>query len=592
MAILGSIALSVALAFGLDTNPWVFNGIYLIRLMVAAQLFWVRMSTRDRLFTVGLTRRNLVFISTVGVVFITSMNHFPAIGRGVPAIGNILGAIFLFFLSQAITQQRLLNLAALGSRLLVLLGVALILTGFYSLLVAWIQDSPGLFFLNSFIVSFVLLMLLDPLRSLVRYATDRLLTQPHRRVEQLLREAQIRLTGITDYGGIFQTILLTLEQTLQPDWAALFILRGDGTKYRRVRMIGREAEGAPLREILADHPLLKLAENLRKRGDVPVLLDQLLESEMDRSASRTQKEILKNYLQGLKALGSNLLIPIFDSGKILGFVTAYAPQPPEPWGNNWGLLTVLYPFFENAGQSMRNLEVYARQREKERLAALGEMSAGLAHEIRNPLGAIKGAAQYLNNSGSDRPETPFFQVIIEEVDRLNRVVTQFLDYSKPATSDLSKVDLVRLTERAIELLRPSIPSTIQLHLSKPRNGVAVEVMGVGEQLHQVILNLIQNSFRALESKSIGTRSVRIAIELEGTVDHPEAHLSVEDDGPGIKRENLDKLFIPFFTTSPKGTGLGLSICQKIIVDHRGRIEVASEEGRFARFTVILPLAGH
>ena len=118
----------------------------------------------------------------------------------------------------------------------------------------------------------------------------------------------------------------------------------------------------------------------------------------------------------------------------MGFVGFWVPGPPEPWGNNWAILSVVYPYYEQVAATLRSMEIFVRQREKERLAALGEMAAGLAHEIRNPLGAIKGAAQFLDPS-TDRPESKFLKVIIEEVDRLNRVVTQFLDYSKPPYDD-------------------------------------------------------------------------------------------------------------------------------------------------------------
>src|SRR5206468_3326928 len=170
-------------------------------------------------------------------------------------------------------------------------------------------------------------------------------------------------------------------------------------------------------------------------------------------------------LQGLQALGCNLLFPLFDGKSILGFVTVYAPIPPEPWGSNWGLLSVIYPYYEQVALTLRNMEVFVRQREKERLAALGEMAAGLAHEIRNPLGAIKGAAQFLapdapagaplsGEPAADKSDRRFLNIIIEEVDRLNRVVTQFLDYSKPPVFEMRDVDLSQLVAKTLDSLRP------------------------------------------------------------------------------------------------------------------------------------------
>jgi two-component system sensor histidine kinase HydH len=604
-SILMAVFLSVAILFNFETHPVVLQLIYFSPGLIAfqtLQLMWIDRRLKKgfkrlpKMPTVGLGRRTLIYIGALLVLMTSVMDHVPWMGQALPSVGNLALAVYLFFLSQAITQQRLLNINALISRFLVLLAVALTLTGVYSLLVAWIENSPGLFFLNSFIASFLILTLLDPIRTLVGYFTQRLLTQKHQRLLQTLREAQRKLTGVVDLGALSQAVLATAEQTLQPEWAALFILRSDGTKFRRVRLVGREPEPeteamglAPaaspqvFREILANHPILLHAEDLARKGKFPIVLDQILENDIDRSASRVLREHYSGLIQGLKALNSNLLIPLIDSGKMLGFITLWVPSPPEPWGNNWGLLPIIYPYFQQAAQTMQSLEVYARQREKERLAALGEMAAGLAHEIRNPLGAIKGAAQFLDPS-ADRPESKFLKVIVEEVDRLNRVVTQFLDYSKPPTVDFALVDVSQLASKTIEMLRPEISVGIELEYQASRSPATV--MASAGQLSQILINLIQNSHHALSGKPRGM--IRVSVNVEGESANREVTLVVEDTGHGIKKEHLEKLFIPFFTTSPGGTGLGLSISQKIVEAHRGRIEVASEEARFTRFTVVLP----
>lgn len=598
-----SVFLSLAVLTHLEDVSWILQFIYFSPVLIVfqtLQLMWIDRKMRTgmkrlpKMPTVGMGRRTLIYIGALLVLMTSVMDHVPWMGRTLPAFGNLGLIVYLFFLSQAITQQRLLNFGALISRFLVLIVVAFTLTFVYSILVAWIENSPGLFFLNSFIASFLLLMLLDPLRTFVGYFTQRLMTQKHRHLQQTLREAQRKMTGVVDLGTLFQVILATAENTLEPQWGALFVLRSDGTKFRRVRAFGREgretsqeanANNKPgFREVLANQPLLKYAEDCARRAKFPILLDQILENEIDRSASRVQRENYASFIEGLKALGSNLLIPLYTSGKMLGFVVLDVRSPPEPWGNNWGLLPMIYPFFEQAAQMMQSMEIYARQREKERLAALGEMAAGLAHEIRNPLGAIKGAAQYLDPS-ADRPESQFLRVIIEEVDRLNRVVTQFLDYSKPPTVDLSPINISKLAEKTVALMKPGVSAGIELEFQASK--VPATVMGSAEQIQQVLMNLIQNANNAHNGRTSGM--IRVSVGVEGEVPHGEVFLVVEDTGCGIKKDNLEKLFIPFFTTTPSGTGLGLSISQKIVESHRGRIEVASEEGRFTRFSIILPL---
>jgi len=598
LGVASAVILSGALVLHFETEPAILQLIYFIPVIVTIQilrLMWMDHKVRhggtrksSKRPVVGLNRLNLIYIGGLIVMTTSVMDHVPWLGKAIPSMGNLLLSVYIFFISQAISQQRLLNFNALLSKTLVLLVVALTLTGLYSLLVAWIENSPALFFLNSFIVSFFILMLLDPLRKMVGYFTQILLGQKQKRLMQALREAQFQLTGIVDQGSLFQSVLTTAQHTLEPQWAALFVLRSDGTRFRRVRTLGDEPGKSSLKEILANHALLEYCDHLAKRGELPILLDQILESEIDRSASRVQREHLAALIQGLRALGCNLLIPLTDEGHILGFVTLMVSAPPELWGGgggNWGLLRLIYPYFELAAHTLRNLEVYVKQREKERLATLGEMAAGLAHEIRNPLGAIKGAAQFLDPS-KDKPESRFLTVIIEEVDRLNRVVTQFLDYSKPATTDFKPVDMVELVKKTTEMLRPSVAQSIQIEFFSPLRQASV--MASAEQLQQVLINLIQNSVKSLESRSDGGR-IQVRVDLDREGQHGgEVSLSVEDNGRGIKKEHLEKLFIPFFTTSPSGTGLGLSISQKILEAHRGRIDVATEEGRFARFTAILP----
>ena len=592
ISIAAALSLSIALVFGFDSIPWVKQLVLFIpgvTLLQILRLMWIDkklkrgLKKHPKLPTVGLGRRNLIYLGGIAVLMTSVMDHVPFMGNIIPSFGNLGLVAYLFFISQAISQQRLLNFGALLSRFFVLIAVALILTGVYSILVGWIENSPGLFFLNSFIASFLILMLLEPIRAVVGYFTQRLLTQKHLRLEQILRESQRKLAGIVDLGGLFQTILTTTEQTLYPEWVAIFMLRGDGTKYRRVRVSSEDQ--SYLREILANNPLLEYCERMNRRGQLPILLDLVIENEIDRSASRAQRTYYAGLVQGLRALGANLLIPLIADGRVPGFVAVRVVAPPEPWGNNWGLLPILYPYYTQAAQSLQNMEVFVKQREKERLAALGEMAAGLAHEIRNPLGAIKGAAQFLDPS-VEKPESRFLNIIIEEVDRLNHVVTQFLDYSKPPSTNLQKVDLAPLLQKTVESFLPSVKSGIQVQFRQSRSSAFVQA--APEQIQQVVLNLIQNSVKALEGKPGGEGRVDVSVDVEGQGKSREVIATVEDNGKGIKREHLDKLFIPFFTTSPSGTGLGLSISQKIIEAHHGRIEVATEEGRFTRFSVILP----
>ena len=567
-------------------------GLQTFHLMVKDYRMQRGLPVRPKLPAVGFRARGGIYLGGLAILVFAVMDHVPAIGEIPPSVGNIALAFYLYFISRAITQQRLLNFGALFSRLMVLIVIALILAGIYGLLVAWIENSPGLFFLNSFIASFLILALLDPLRTAVGYLTQRLLTQKDRSLLQKVRQAQAQLVGVTASSVLFQKILETLEELLEPEGAAIYALRGDGTRYQRVAMRG--AIPSDVRELLVKHPITKTFDRLQRRGDIPVLFDQVIENEIDRSTSSNHRESNAALIHAIKSLNANLLIPLRDGGVTLAFIAVRATNPPEPWGGNWGLLQFLFPYLDQAASQLRGMDVFVRQREKERLAALGEMAAGLAHEIRNPLGAIQGAVQLLNPTSIPPEDARFLSIIQEEVQRLNRVVTQFLDYSKPSALELRPVEVSAIVDRVFTLLQNSAPERVTLE-RLPEDGAlqGACIAASSERLIQVLINLVQNAFRAAHENHAqgGHGQVRLSVERYRNLNRPSLQgisISVEDNGPGISPENLERIFIPFFTTSPQGTGLGLSICQKIVEAHHGRIEVESEPGKGTRFSVILP----
>jgi len=227
-----------------------------------------------------------------------------------------------------------------------------------------------------------------------------------------------------------------------------------------------------------------------------------------------------------------------------------------------------------------------RQREEElrradRLSALGELSAGLAHEIRNPLASIKGTAEIISDRFKPHErEHEFTQILIKEVNRLNTVLAEFLDFARPRAPRLVPSDLNGTVESVLLLTERQMRE----------HGIAVEkrlahglppIQVDPEQIKQVLLNLILNAVDAMPMG--GT----LTVETTATNDAVACRLS--DTGKGIKREDMTKVFNPFFTTKPAGTGLGLSIAHRILEGHKGRIEVFSREGRGATFTITLPV---
>jgi len=217
----------------------------------------------------------------------------------------------------------------------------------------------------------------------------------------------------------------------------------------------------------------------------------------------------------------------------------------------------------------------------EHMATLGELAAGLAHEIRNPLAGIAGVMQIV---GRDLPPTsPACDVVKdvqEEVLRINRIVSDLLETARPRPPEYQLADLNSTVEHAVSFARQQILSKpIEIEFRKaPELGL---VEHDPRQLHQVLLNLLLNAIQALNGA--GRVSVMLAQSDENTVS-----ISISDTGLGIAPENLTHIFRPFFTTKGHGTGLGLPLARRIVEDHGGKLEVTSDLGHGSTFTLVLP----
>ena len=221
---------------------------------------------------------------------------------------------------------------------------------------------------------------------------------------------------------------------------------------------------------------------------------------------------------------------------------------------------------------------------KDRLAAVGRVGAGLAHEIRNPLGAMRGAIQVLeSNTPPDSVQADLMKIIMRESDRLNSIITNFLSYAKPKVGSFSEIDAGEAIRDTVKLLRHS-PDVTGNHVIKetlPPNPVFVSADST--QLKQVFWNLARNSINAMPDGG------EISIRLE-TVPNNRVQFVFEDSGVGMSPEQVERLFEPFSNSTSGGTGLGLSIVYQIIRDHDGVINVKSFEGEGTVITIILPRA--
>ena len=229
-------------------------------------------------------------------------------------------------------------------------------------------------------------------------------------------------------------------------------------------------------------------------------------------------------------------------------------------------------------------EMEEQMKRTEKLAAVGQLAAGLAHEIRNPMASISGAIQLFKDEGGfDNPNTErLMNIIITESNRLNRLISDFLLYAQPPKARRERVDLAKVVKDTLELFfhSPEYRHGIEL-IERIEDGVMVPCDP--QQIQQVLWNLLLNAVEAMDGK--GT----LRVELSKDSETESAVLRVEDTGVGMSQEEVERIFEPFFTTKERGTGLGLSIVHKIIELHHGSIAVRSRKGEGSVFTITLPL---
>ncbi|MCP3144435.1 ATP-binding protein [Pyxidicoccus xibeiensis] len=505
-----------------------------------------------------------------------------------PTLGPVFSTLYLFFLAQTLLRLRLMDLHELLGKIASQSVLAVILAAVFTVLTAWVDEDTGLFVFNTAVAAFVILILLDPLRAKVDEMVVRIFFRERFALLDSLGSLRARMANVIEISELARLVLDTLHETGRVTHASVYLLAEDRPGYRLLDSRGPPPvaflDTAAARGLLfaaASGQKAMLRENVERR--IATMRLQAVEGKR----YRDELKRLNDTRAALVQVKAGITVPLMGNDRVIGFLNLWDERVPEAYASDE--IALILEVAERLATVLENSKLYEKIRERDRLAALGEMAAGLAHEIRNPLGAIKGAAQCLDPKRLGGEDGEFLDVIVEEVNRLNGVVTAFLDYARPLKQSFGPTDLNEVVTRTMRLIQNDVPSNIslavELDLQLPR------VDGDAEQLKQVLINLVQNAVQAL-----GTREGRITVRT----DKPErfgeirnaggefVEVVVSDTGPGIPADQHTHIFVPFFTTKQKGTGLGLAICQRIVKNHGGGISVLSKVGEGSSFVIRLP----
>src|SRR5262245_5351807 len=438
---------------------------------------------------------------------LTLTDVLPRFDIAWPAIGNVLGILYLYFLSQTLFRYRLLDLNELVGKMAVLGTLEILLSTIYGFLLYWIGGGQqGLVLLTALVAAFVILILFEPVRNWLENGINRWLLRQRTELRGRLDAVRRELPGVVDVADMVQRIITALEESRRVTDASVFLLDADGAGFDRAGFVGQappdrldaNAERALLDRVRAGYYDKDQVERELFELDASPEIDT-----SSRDAKRAQLTALKDRAEELKAA---LIFPVQGSAEtelgpwLLGLFCVRDDRTDSAYDADD--IEMFRQVAIAAARVIESSQAYERVKERDRLAALGEMAAGLAHEIRNPLGAIKGAAQLLITAdGSISPSAignatetaEFLQIIIEEANRLNNVVSRFLDYARaerPGREGADKVDLNSVVRKTEQLLRQDLNKNVEMRVRIDE--MLPQVAGDPESLLQVFLNLGQN----------------------------------------------------------------------------------------------------
>jgi signal transduction histidine kinase len=386
------------------------------------------------------------------------------------------------------------------------------------------------------------------------------------------------MVTILDLQSLSKRIIETITQTMGVEKASLFLLNEEKGSYslfesKNIKMT------ASTPELSKDDPL---PHYLKKIGEI------IIKEELAKGANILE---LNDVIKKMSLLEAEMSIPLISKGQLIGMINLSHKFNKDIYSHeDIELLSTLANqtaiAIENARlyEDLRKSKSYIRR--ADRLASLGTLTAGLAHEIRNPLVAIKTLTQLLPERLDDEEfRTQFLQIASGEVDRISSLVNELLDFARSSDPKLEQEDIDSVLDGMILLVSTETKKK-QINIIKDYANNLPPIQIDREQIKQVFLNILLNAVEATRENGKITVKTRVFTKPGG-----ENYIQIEftDTGCGIPEEYLEDIFNPFFTTKSTGSGLGLSISNQIIQDHRGYIDVDSHQHKGSSFFINLPV---
>ena len=396
---------------------------------------------------------------------------------------------------------------------------------------------------------------------------------------KVLKHFSMALASIPDLKSLAKTILETVIQTAGVGKASLFLINEEKGGYDLVETMHMKFRSSPSLLLAKEDPLLQC---LLQKGEI------LLRDELSKNPSSSK---WNDVIERMSLLEAAVSIPLHSNGKLIGMLNLGSrPFHENDSPEEEGWLSAFANLSAIALENRRLMEDLKKSKSHiqraDRLASLGTLTAALAHELRNPLVAIKTFTQLLPERFEDQEFRNYFlQIVSGEVDRISTLVSELLEFARPSDPRVEAEDINSILDSIILLVSTG---SKKKHIDIVRDFSAnlPPVFIDREQIKQVFLNLLINAIEATDENGKITVITRPYIKPNGA---PYIQIEFTDTGCGIPTDSLESIFHPFFTTKHKGSGLGLSISNQIVQEHKGSIEVESRLNKGSTFYVNLPL---
>lgn len=557
-------------------------------------------SLREAAHSVSLTREKLRFryafwAGVLALAFFTT-DVLNLIGYdNVPPLMTLARVGYLFFIFHTFIQRELVTPQEVIGRLVLFGGITMMLSTIFLILVSWVGDKRDLFFFNTFIASVVIIVLFEPIRNFTAWLTRRFLVKKNSLLEVQLEEMSTNLRGVLEPSEMAKALFKEMSQSVSALRLWFYVLDNEEISY-----IPLDEEGSvQFEDEIASSSAL--VEYMFLRGGRPFMMETV-QSDRDSFYSEQPRRFCQDCLDLMKKMNIDFVLPFLSEARIQGFCMVRTEER-EALSNEQ--LRLFVPLCRQLAIQLKSMQTLRVLRDRDSLLAAGEMAAGLAHEIKNPLGAIQGAVQLLEGRGEGQSE--LLTIIRDESSRLSQVLSDFLDYARPRRQEANvNCSALKVVEHTANVV--STGNDVEIEIDGPATSPDVGVDP--DMLKQVVLNLMLNAIQAVEPGVKPKISVKVRIAESGRrtvfehlpwykmwegwrigqASNHQSFVDIEmaDNGRGIDPIAMNKIFTPFFTTKPRGTGLGLAVCQRLVQVMGGSISVRPNRPCGTVFTIHLP----